>query len=75
MNTENNTLTRIKKAAKSILRVDPCDITRSQYAKWQESASSTADWINTFIWENELDEDTLDDLRSMLADLREVARG
>lgn len=76
MNTETNTLIRIKKAAQSILRVDPCDITRSQYAKWRKSASDTAEWVESFIAsEDDLDEDTLYDLSILLADLQEVARG
>jgi len=76
MNTENNELSRIKKAAKSILQVDPCDITKSQYRRWIQSASDTAEWVESFIAsEDDLDEDTLYDLSVLLADLQEVSRG
>ena len=73
MNTE---LVRITKAAKSVLRVDPCDISSREYRNLRSSASDLAEDLYSFIeGEDDLDEDTICDLSLLLSDLQEVARG
>jgi hypothetical protein len=67
MNTET---IKIKKAARSILRVDPSDLSRSEFSKLKSSARRVIDMLES-VDDAEFCEEMLD----MLSNLKEVVRG